>query len=303
MAKNSIFKLFLLMARSVTCYAIMAPVCVNAADLVIWHSQPVKPGQTVLIYGEKLHGARVELQRLDDAASGMPGTGAVTATSTGTGRTLDLIQPREHAVKAVLPVDTEPGVFALRVQSDGREQAVLVNAPQVWWARGDSNLDAFPGGEVRVFGLCLGWKGAREPLAGTPSTKTSTRVVLRGPAVLELAVAEADLYAAQARLSQDAPPGDYEVWVHNGCGGAAAWGRCSQRLKVRQPQPWPVREFNVLRFGARGDGAADDTAAVQSALDAAARNGGGIVRFPSGQYRFNRTLTVPQRVFTPQCAP
>ena len=41
----------------------------------------------------------------------------------------------------------------------------------------------------------------------------------------------------------------------------------------------PVREVNVRDFGAAGDGIADDTAAIQNAIDA-----GGIVRFPPGVY-------------------
>ncbi|WP_281278600.1 glycosyl hydrolase family 28-related protein [Streptomyces tateyamensis] len=42
--------------------------------------------------------------------------------------------------------------------------------------------------------------------------------------------------------------------------------------------------FNVRDYGAKGDGAADDTVAVQAALDAAVAGGGGTVYFPAGQY-------------------
>ena len=40
---------------------------------------------------------------------------------------------------------------------------------------------------------------------------------------------------------------------------------------------------------------ADDTDAVQAALDAAGQAGGGTVHCPSGQYRFNRPLRMPRR--------
>jgi polygalacturonase len=56
---------------------------------------------------------------------------------------------------------------------------------------------------------------------------------------------------------------------------------------------------NVRDYGARGDGAAKDTAAVQAAIDAAAKEGGGTVLVPSGRYmcgtlhlRSNVTLQV-----------
>ena len=46
-----------------------------------------------------------------------------------------------------------------------------------------------------------------------------------------------------------------------------------------------------------GDGKADDTAAIQAALDTAAKSGaGGIVWLPSGRYRISRSLLIPAAV-------
>jgi len=59
--------------------------------------------------------------------------------------------------------------------------------------------------------------------------------------------------------------------------------------------PVPAR-FDVRDFGARGDGRTDDTAAVQKALDAAGRQGGGVVYAPRGNYLFAGHLTVPSAV-------
>ncbi len=52
---------------------------------------------------------------------------------------------------------------------------------------------------------------------------------------------------------------------------------------------------NVVDYGARGDGQADDTPAVQKALDDAV-NKGGICFLPAGTYRLNGSLTVPAGV-------
>jgi polygalacturonase len=45
-----------------------------------------------------------------------------------------------------------------------------------------------------------------------------------------------------------------------------------------------VVSFNVLDFGAKGDGAAKDTAAIQKAIDAAEAQGGGQIVLPAGRY-------------------
>ena len=54
--------------------------------------------------------------------------------------------------------------------------------------------------------------------------------------------------------------------------------------------------FNVLTFGAKGDGVTNDTAAVQAALAAANTNQGGIVFFPPGTYLLTQSLSVSNGV-------
>lgn len=288
-----------LVALGVACPMLMRQVVasVEGTPTVIWHSQPVKPGQTVMVYGEGLAEARVTVRRLPDEAPGLPETARpATEDRRDPGRETATIQARERAFKVVLPEKAPAGIFALEVGGGGVVRTVLVNAPQPWWARGDRRLEATPGEDLRVFGLGLGWRGVEEALAGTPPGSPRTRLVLQGARTIELAVQEADLYSIRAPLPTGMDPGAYEVWIHNGCGGPAGWARCPEPLQVRAPAPWPDREFNVLRFGARGDGVAEDDGPVQRALDEAGRAGGGVVWFPSGQYRFSRPLRVPRRV-------
>ncbi|MFD2328238.1 S-layer homology domain-containing protein [Cohnella sp. GCM10020058] len=57
-----------------------------------------------------------------------------------------------------------------------------------------------------------------------------------------------------------------------------------------------IADFSVLDFGAKADGASDDTAAFQAALDAAGGNGGGVVFAPAGTYRLDGHLNVPTGV-------
>ncbi len=54
--------------------------------------------------------------------------------------------------------------------------------------------------------------------------------------------------------------------------------------------------FNVLDFGAVGNGTTDDTAAIQAAINAAYANGGGQVYFPARTYKITSTLTLKSNI-------
>jgi len=51
-------------------------------------------------------------------------------------------------------------------------------------------------------------------------------------------------------------------------------------------------EYNVMMYGAAGDGDTDDTAEIQAAIDAADAAGGGIVLFPNGHYIVSSSLVI-----------
>lgn len=55
-------------------------------------------------------------------------------------------------------------------------------------------------------------------------------------------------------------------------------------------------KVNVLDHGAKADGKTDDTVAIQKALDAAGKDGGGVVEMPKGLFRVDGNLVVPPGV-------
>ena len=63
--------------------------------------------------------------------------------------------------------------------------------------------------------------------------------------------------------------------------------------------PLPSNEvwYNVKTYGAVGNGTTDDTAAIQSTIDAAFADGGGTVFFPAGTYRVTATIQTGYRVY------
>jgi polygalacturonase len=70
-------------------------------------------------------------------------------------------------------------------------------------------------------------------------------------------------------------------------GLAAFLGAAALPFSAGRAAPLPSAQqggYDVRTFGAHGDGATLDTAAINAAIEAAAQNGGGTVRFPAGRY-------------------
>ena len=78
--------------------------------------------------------------------------------------------------------------------------------------------------------------------------------------------------------------------------GATAVAAPAARAQLPIDDRYVLRDrmpVNVKDKGATGNGTTNDTAAVQSAIDTVAANGGGTVFFPPGDYVVNGGLTIP----------
>jgi hypothetical protein len=105
-------------------------------------------------------------------------------------------------------------------------------------------------------------------------------------------------YAVEFTVTDAVPHATYDVLVSND--GGRVWSRLEsdQKLHVGPKVDDPLglgvfwagdfnwsRRFNVKDHRAKADGKADDTAAIQAAIDAAKKAGGGVVYLPDGSYR------------------
>ncbi len=242
-------------------------------------SDPIGPGETVLLFGDGV-GEAVKARgwRLVDEPIAGP---AAAAAQLPAGDAVDLLvlQASELSAKVLLPDDWQPGCYVILLENNtGSSEPVFVNRTEAWWWLGGPGDVAIPGEEIRVFGKNL---GAR------------TRAWLaQGNFTVELAAFEGEKYAARFKMPADLVAGDYELWTHNGYGGASGF---AAPLAVRvAPRPeWPTDLFDVHSHGAVGDGEADDTNAFRQALTAAGDNGGGIVWVPRGTYKITGKLPIP----------
>ncbi|MFJ3826246.1 glycosyl hydrolase family 28-related protein [Streptomyces nodosus] len=120
------------------------------------------------------------------------------------------------------------------------------------------------------------------PTDGTQYTDLQN---LGGEAITEVKASE---YGALPRFL--GPPDVTGMWADAG-GSSRAWVEAHQVSTDHASAPPVLDWLNVKeKFGAQGDGVADDTAALQAAVQAAADAGGGTLYIPAGRYRLTTAL-------------
>lgn len=261
---------------------------VRAEPTVFYATDPVGPGQTVIVAGEGFNAsAKADVARLPDAPPGDPGA----SSTMGLGPTAlvgaEVPQADPQCVKFVVPPQLAPGLYAWRLKSAAGSTALgVLNRPAIWWSQGDRGTTATPGGWLRAFGKNL---AGGSPAAG----KSRVPILLLRSAGRQVRLSvEGSIWSQKARLPADLAPGTYQLFAHNGYGGPAGWSD-PLSIRIEQTKPWPQRQFDVAQLGADPSGQRDSTAAIESVL-AQAEHGGGVVYFPRGRYRLSAGLKVPR---------
>lgn len=201
-----------------------------------------------------------------------------------------------------LPRAGQPAMelVTIRASSDGKnwsEPAYINRARGVHFG----TADVVPGGTIRVFGRNLFYP-SRQPTARFVDTDDNSsfdaQAMGQGDAPYELVL------KAPANL---VPGHSYAVFLSNGYNGRSDSGgevKVEKILKCRAPGadawdlgvPWAAdltfskNVFNVrsdprLKSHAQADGSTNDLPAIQEAVAAASKAGGGVVFLPSGAYK------------------
>jgi hypothetical protein len=269
-----------------------------ASNLVSQVMEPVLPGRfAVMTVGGSDESTQLYAFPLADGASAHPGDGAV-------GMAVSL--PRVQRQAECFTVDVPAGplsVLALQTTPHFDPQtAWLANRPRLDWV-----FPAQPqvGAPLQIIGRCLVradryvTTDPRQPVSHggllTPADAGfRTRAVLRpagGDAYMPLTVTKASAYEAHLTLPAEIAPGAWELYLHNGLGGAAGWSEpiC---LEVAAAAPWPTQVFAIESY--RAQGGKDDDAFTRALADLTA-NGGGILALAARTYYLGKTLVLPPR--------
>jgi hypothetical protein len=172
-------------------------------------------------------------------------------------------------LSATLPEKASDGLFLVwNRNANGWSRPVRLNAPQPWWCGPDV---AVPGQTVRIFGRDL----ARRP------DRTTAFVYLckTGARGKWLVTEKAAKYSLVVRLPEKIATGDYEVWVHSGCGGAYGWGG---PVKLTITSPTVTRRERTVSPPVSGSSSPD----LQAILEEAARQGVAVIRLGQGYILF-----------------
>jgi hypothetical protein len=248
-------------------FAALPALMPEAKPTVVWVSEPVRPGQTVMILGDGFE----RCQNL--------------TFRQGTRReTVATLQTRPRSVKAVVPRDFTSGPFEVVAQGT----LIPVNKPRILWAQGgatDTNRLLTPGGTVRLFGTGFSWSGSK-PVAlfeSIGNAKRSLRVGCIAP----------DDFSVKIPLPKMLPPGRYTLRV-SATPGSSSW---SDPVKLTvSALPPAARTESVTSYGASGMDGLDDTNAVLKTIQHVSANGGGTVLFPRGRFLLTKDLDLPPGV-------
>jgi hypothetical protein len=181
-----------------------------------------------------------------------------------------------------LPANSEYLVWP--VNGTGTGAPAVINATETWWLGPNA---ATRGDTVSVYGRNL----THNALA------RASHVYIQAPGATGMwaQVTAANPYKVDFTVPSALADGTYQVWVHNGRGGHYGWSG-PLALTVNDGMTWTSHTYNVKNYGAKGDGKTDDQAAIEAAVEAAARDPWSTIYLPAGTYLVSSGFNPPAKV-------
>lgn len=232
------------------------------------------PDDSVIVMGEGFKGDGVKAYVY-----------AQSTKSNGKAHEAKFLVTEDQTAMVTIDKDLDYGLYSIYFERGGKKSNVLhVNRPKIWWV-GVTNLTA--GDTLKIFG---------ENLTTDNKNKSYVYLVADGK-YCELKVTFADPYKVEAQIPTGLTDGkEYEILVHNGHGGDLGFTKAEEKFVFSKNVPisFGGETLDVTKFGAKPNDDADDSAAVQQALDSA--SDGDTIYFPLGKYNIETSLEVNNAV-------
>ncbi len=259
---------------------------VQEVPLIFNATESAKPGEVIGLQGANF-GANPEVWLWFTPIEGKGSTPTPSIQ-------LQVLKKSETYVSAVIPSNDPLGIYAVWVKANGVfSDVAYVNRARIQWSE-FPEID--PGRSFRLFGRNLSLPGYKASIQFADSLGNS----------LAGTIESGDTYVLKVKAPPTLIPGRiYTIYFSNGAGGPLGKVSAPDPLVARTggidvfdlKVPWEAdfapfasNVYNVKtdsRLGVRaaGDGVADDTAAIQKAINRANADGGGVVYLPAGTYR------------------
>lgn len=242
----------------------------SAPEIAVW-TESANPGQSLSISAAQLSALPASDQSSDTQFISYGQT-----NSTNGELVEDTIQQLSPNIATVTlnPANTDNSMYFLWAENaSGYSAPVAINKTDAMWIGPNQ---ASPGETVSVYGQNLTYS-ASDPRSWVYLTQAGSGTGQW------LSVTSANPYQVNFVLPENLASGTYQVWVHNGHGGDYGWSS-PMTLTVASPYLYNGPVFNVMNYGAKGDGVTDDTAAFEAAIAAASKYVGATVYAPAGTY-------------------
>lgn len=251
-------------------------------------------------YGFDKENPDLRVIRIPDKDPGFPAENTLTDIFGLENKKVKVHQKYENVLTIELP-EMKHGIGVLFIKGhEKREDCLMLNKPQLQWLSTDL---ATMGDTVRAIGKGL-VDVSLYPERDANGKPVSYGGFIEAPTKVAIRDANGKFYWAQIvqnssydvhfKIPDNIAKGKAEVYIHAGFGGQYGWSS-PQILEIGDKEEWPVQQFNVMDYGAVGNGIDDDSQAIEKAVNAARSNGGGIIYFPAGGYHLNKTLRIPPK--------
>jgi hypothetical protein len=233
---------------------------IYTSNAVFWTSRENAPGQSIL-----LAGAFTDATKTARLAIVPPGTLDWQTLVRGSTTVISTTQQGTTGLSFIVPSSFAAGVYGFEIDDPSAPPVLgLANVPSLNWAIGvPSATDSTAALQHQVYD-CGVEQGGILRLFGKNFTPTNQVVLQSSSGVPYLLTAsKIDSNSVAAPVPSNLAPGKYNVWI-----GTSPWSAVSSpagQITVYSPSPLTV--LNVTCSGLVGDGASDNTKALQTCLD------------------------------------